>query len=140
MMEAAYVKVTCRSMAGQPHRGGHGLVKEQKEASHPKRSMELRLPNSSRASRWEAREERFFRRVPVPGDDSDGMQDGVNPGDEAQTPIRGVQANDARTYLIETHGPFRASGEQTGHHGALAGESRKKRGNPEPRQSRECTR
>jgi hypothetical protein len=32
MMEAAYVKATCRSMADQPHRGGRGPVKEQEEA------------------------------------------------------------------------------------------------------------
>ena len=31
MMEAVYVKATCRAMADQPHRGGRGLVKEKED-------------------------------------------------------------------------------------------------------------
>jgi hypothetical protein len=39
----------------------------------------------------------------IPRDDSDGSQGGVDPGDEAQAPIGGVQADHARTPVIETH-------------------------------------
>jgi hypothetical protein len=42
----------------------------------------------------------------VPGNDRDCMEGSVDPGDEAQSPIGGVQANDARADLIETHSPF----------------------------------
>ena len=42
----------------------------------------------------------------IPRNDSDRVQGGVNPGDEAQAPIGGIQANEARTDRIELHGPF----------------------------------
>ncbi len=34
-------------------------MEEEKHASHPKRSMPLRLPNSSHASKWEANKNGF---------------------------------------------------------------------------------
>ena len=37
------------------------------------------------------KQERFCCRVPVPGDDGDRMQGGVDPGDKTQTPIRSIQ-------------------------------------------------
>src|SRR2546423_1883172 len=37
--------------------------------------------------------------------DGDSPKHCVNPGNEAQAPIGGVQADDARTDLIQTHGP-----------------------------------
>jgi hypothetical protein len=42
----------------------------------------------------------------VPGDDGDGKQGGMNPGDQAQTPIRSVQADDRWVDRIEAHSPF----------------------------------
>jgi hypothetical protein len=42
----------------------------------------------------------------VPGDDGAGVQRGMDPGDEAQAPIGGIQADHARVNRVETHGPF----------------------------------
>jgi hypothetical protein len=42
----------------------------------------------------------------IPRDDSDGTKHGMNPGDEAQTPIGSVQADDTGTDLVEAHGPL----------------------------------
>src|SRR6266699_2720491 len=42
-----------------------------------------------------------FLALGVPGDDSDGMKGGVDPSDEAQAPIGGIQADDARADGVE---------------------------------------
>ncbi len=34
------------------------------------------------------------------------MQGGVDPGNETQPPIGGIQANEARADRVEAHGPF----------------------------------
>src|SRR6266702_1782213 len=47
-----------------------------------------------------------FLALGVPGDDSDGMKGGVDPSDEAQAPIGGIQADDARADGVEAHRPF----------------------------------
>ena len=67
--------------------------------------MDVRLPSSSLVQVG-GKQERFFWRVPVPGDDRDRVEARVDPGNEAQAPIGGVQADDARAELVETHGPF----------------------------------
>jgi|SRR6516164_2561173 hypothetical protein len=67
--------------------------------------MALRLPNSS-LGQVGGKQERFFCRVPVPGDDSDRMQRRVDPADEAQAPIGGIQADDTRTDGVEAYSPF----------------------------------
>jgi hypothetical protein len=117
MMEAAYVRATCRSIADQPHRGWRGLVKEQKEASHPKRSMALRLPNSSRASRREASRS------------GSSAAWGGRRMTATAWKVAWIQAIDARTDQIETHCPFRASGEQMGHHGRWRGRAERRGAN-----------
>ena len=48
----------------------------------------------------------IFLAFGIPGDHGHRMQGGVDPGDEAQTPIGGVQADDARADGIEAHSPF----------------------------------
>jgi hypothetical protein len=42
----------------------------------------------------------------IPRNDGDSTKNGVNPGNETQTPICSVQANDTGTNLVEAHGPF----------------------------------
>jgi len=42
----------------------------------------------------------------IPGNDSDGSQRGVNPVDEMQTPIGGIQADDAWANGIEADSQF----------------------------------
>ena len=46
------------------------------------------------------------RGLGVPRDDGDRMQGGMDPGDKPQSPIGGVQADNARANGIEAHGPF----------------------------------
>src|SRR5438094_9307600 len=67
--------------------------------------MILRLPNSSFVQVG-GRQERFFCRLGWKADDRDGSQHAVDPGDEAQPPRGGIQADDARADVIETHRPF----------------------------------
>ena len=40
----------------------------------------------------------------IPGDDRDRPERGVDPGNEAQAPIAGIEPNDAWAYAIEGHG------------------------------------
>jgi hypothetical protein len=47
----------------------------------------------------------------IPGNDGGGMQGSVDPTDEAQAPLGGIQAHEARADLIGTHRPFQ---ERTG--------------------------
>ncbi len=75
--------------------------------------MEVRRPCSSLVQVG-GKQERFFCRVPVPGDDGCGVQGGMDPDDKAQTPIRGIQTDDARTDLIETHGPLKPRASERG--------------------------
>jgi hypothetical protein len=78
--------------------------------------MEVRLPNSSFVQVG-GRQERFFWRVPVPGDDGHGAQRGMDPVDQVQAPIGRIQPDDARTQPVEAHGPF----EQGAGKGAIMG-------------------
>src|SRR6266487_4892357 len=48
----------------------------------------------------------IFLSFGVPRDDGYCAQKRMDPADEAQTPIGGIQADDARADVIETHGPF----------------------------------
>jgi hypothetical protein len=45
--------------------------------------------------------------VPVPGDNGCGMESGVDPSDEAQAPIGGSEADDARADGVEVHSPLK---------------------------------
>ena len=40
----------------------------------------------------------------IPRNDSFGTKDGMNPGDEAQTPLGSIQANNTGTDVREVHG------------------------------------
>jgi hypothetical protein len=42
----------------------------------------------------------------IPRNNGGSSQDAVNPGDEAQSPISGIQTDDARADLVETDGPY----------------------------------
>jgi len=53
----------------------------------------------------------------IPGDDGDGSQRAVNPVDELQTPIAGVQADETRADGVEADGQFQ---EGTGKGGIMA--------------------
>ena len=55
--------------------------------------------------RWQAGA--VFLVLGVPGDDRDRVQRGMDPGDETQVPIGGVQSDDAQADLIEAHGPLK---------------------------------
>jgi hypothetical protein len=70
--------------------------------------------------------------VPIPGNDSDGVQGGMDPGDEAQTPISGVQADDAWMDRIEPQRPLKP---RAGERSIVDIGGRKQKGKPEPRQS-----
>ena len=67
--------------------------------------MELRLPNSSLVQVG-GRQERFFCRVPVPGNHRDGTQNGVNPMDQLESPIACIQADDPRADVVEPQRQF----------------------------------
>jgi hypothetical protein len=54
-------------------------------------------------SGWQA--ETVFLVFRIPRDDSDGTKHGMNPGNETQTPIGCIQADDMGTDLIESHCP-----------------------------------
>ncbi len=75
----------------------------------------------------------------VPGDDGHSTQGGMDPGDEAQPPIGSIQTDHARANLVETHRP-RQEWTSEGRIMDVGGESRKKSGKPEPRQSKVWTR
>jgi|GEM_PF-2911480 len=47
----------------------------------------------------------------IPGHDGHGSQHAVDPTDEAQPPIGGIQADHARANVVEAHGPLQ---ERTG--------------------------
>lgn len=68
--------------------------------------MEVRLPNSSLVQVG-GRQEQFFWRVPVPGDDGNGSQCGMDPVDQLQSPIARIQPDDARAQVVEAHCPFK---------------------------------
>ena len=53
---------------------------------------------------WQARA--VLLPLGIPGNDGDRVQGDVNPGDESQAPIGGVQADDTRADGVEAHGPF----------------------------------
>jgi len=77
--------------------------------------------------------------VPIPGDDRYGSKHAMDPSDETQTPIAGIQPDDARTNIVEANGPLQqwlAKGASW----TLAGERRKKMGKPEPRHNSVWTR
>jgi len=44
--------------------------------------------------------------VPIPGDDRYGSKHAMDPSDETQTPIAGIQPDDARTNMVEANGPL----------------------------------
>ena len=67
--------------------------------------MEERLPSSSLVQVG-GKQERFFWRLGWKADNGDRMEGRVDPSDEAQAPIGGVQANYARTDGVEAHGPL----------------------------------
>jgi len=43
----------------------------------------------------------------IPGDDCHGSQHTMDPSDEAQAPIAGIQPDDARTDVVEANGPLK---------------------------------
>jgi hypothetical protein len=47
----------------------------------------------------------------IPGDDRNGSQSPMDPGDELQAPLASIQADHARTELIKAYGPLQ---ERTG--------------------------
>ena len=47
-----------------------------------------------------------FQDLGDPGDHGDGKKGGMDPGNEAQAPIGGIQADNAGADGIEAHGPF----------------------------------
>ncbi len=53
---------------------------------------------------WEAGA--VFLAFGIPGDDGDGSQHGVDLGDQAQTPIACIQADDARMDVVKAERPF----------------------------------
>src|SRR5215472_4884464 len=75
--------------------------------------MEERLPSSSLVQVG-GKQERFCWRVPVPGDDGNGMQCVMDPGDEAQARVGGIQTDDARTQSVEAHGPLKPRASEGG--------------------------
>ena len=90
-------------MADQPDKGGRGLVKEQEDAAKEAfdgtaQALFLFGPSGGK-------HERFFCRLGWKANNGDCVQGGMDPGDEPQAPIGGVQANNARTDAIEAHGP-----------------------------------
>jgi hypothetical protein len=66
--------------------------------------MALRLPSSA-AVQVGGKRERFFCRLGLGGNDGDRAEVGVNPGNEAQAPIAGIQAYQAGADAIQTDRP-----------------------------------
>ena len=66
--------------------------------------MPLRLPNSSLVQVG-GRQERLRCAFRIPGNHCYRAQSSVNPGDELQAPVGGIQANKARMDLIQLHSP-----------------------------------
>jgi len=94
----------CPSLSGTRPRAS--FCRPKKRNTRPqKRSMEVRLSNSSFVQVG-GRQERFFWRVPVPGDDGNGAQRGMDLVDQVQAPLGRIQPDDARTQPGEAHGPF----------------------------------
>jgi len=52
------------------------------------------------------RQERFCRRVALPGDDGHRAQDGMDPADKLQTPIARIQTDDPRAKVLEVNCPL----------------------------------
>ena len=107
-------------MADQPYRGGRGLVKEQEDAAQKAfdRTALAQFvlgPGGRQAGA-------VLLPLGIPGNDGGGMQGSVDPTDEAQAPIGGIQADEARADLIEMHRPFQ---ERTGK-GSIMDEGRAK--------------
>ena len=50
----------------------------------------------------------------IPGDDGGGMESLMDPGNEAQAPVGGVQTDDARMDLIETNSPLQQRASERG--------------------------
>jgi hypothetical protein len=91
-------------MADHPQSGGRWRWKKRK-ARPKKRRVALRLQELlSCPSGWEAGP--ILLALGIPGENSDSTQDTMNPADEPQPPIAGIQANDARTGVKEAHGPL----------------------------------
>jgi hypothetical protein len=68
-------------------------MEEEKHASHPKRSMPLRLPNSSLVQVG-GKQERLRCASGIPRNNRDGPQNSMNPGDETQAPIGSISTDD----------------------------------------------
>src|SRR5262245_22290914 len=91
---AAQVNATRVSTADQPKTGGR--CKRKKISMRPKkRSMLVRLPNSS-AVQVGSSPFCCFWRLESPRDDRDRAQRRVDPGDQLEAPIAGIQANETR--------------------------------------------
>ena len=91
-------------MADQPDRGGRGLVKEQEDAAKKAFDRTALAKFLFRPGGRQA--EAVLLPFGIPGNDGGGVQGGVDPGDEPQSPIGGVQADNARANGIEAHSPF----------------------------------
>ncbi len=65
--------------------------------------MALRLPSSSLVQVG-GKQERFLLAFGIPRNNSNGTQHGMNPGNEAQTPIGSIQTDDTGTDLVKTYG------------------------------------
>src|SRR5690348_2984574 len=91
-------------MTDQPEKGGR--CRPKKRNTRPKkRSIEVRLPNSS-AVQVGGRQERFFWRLGFHGTTAMAPRVAWRKSDQLQTPITCIEPNDARAQSIEAHGHF----------------------------------
>src|SRR5215469_7852683 len=91
-------------MVDQPQRGGRGLVEEQEDAAKEAfNGTAQALFGFGPGGRQTGAILLTFR---VPGNDGGGVERLMDPGDEAQAPVGGVQADDMRVQVIQAHGPF----------------------------------
>jgi len=79
-------------------------VKKEKNASKEALDATPLAKFFFRPGGWQAR--MAFLIFGIPRDDSNGTKHAVNPGDEAQALIGGVQAKNTGADLVETHGPL----------------------------------
>src|SRR5437588_2729642 len=97
-------KATCLTMADQTEKGGRCRPKKRKTRPK-KRSMEVRLPNSS-AVQVGGRQERFFCRLGFQGTTATAPRLAWRKSNQFQAPITCIQPDDARAQMIEAHSPF----------------------------------
>src|SRR5437764_344001 len=91
-------------MADHPHSGGRGLVEEQEDAAKKAFDRTALAKFLFRPGGRQA--EAVLLPFGIPGNDGGGVQGGVDPGDETQSPIGGIQTDDAWVDLIEMGDPF----------------------------------